>query len=85
MKFQVGDRVRRIENPLNSSDRIVQGGEYVVSGIDDWGNPDPKYYSIKLDGHGNVFFDAWRFEYISPWAQACPCGVHWTECKAHQR
>jgi hypothetical protein len=85
MKFQVGDKVRRMEDALAKNDKIVKGREYVVSKVLDWcSDPIENRYIIKLDGFVETW-DAWRFEYVSPWVQACPCGIHWTECEEHKR
>lgn len=85
MKFKVGDRVRRV-GEVSEYDRahLNKGDEHFVSSIHDWDEKTDRY-SIRLSGTGIMTWDAWKFEYVSPWVQSCSCGIHWTECEEHKR
>lgn len=88
MRFKVGDRIRRRELDMNDRGLIV-GGEYIVSRIWDrsvvTNNPSSATSEgVELEGHRDNW-DAWRFEYVSPWVQSCSCGIYWMECEEHKR
>lgn len=82
--FKIGDYVRRLERDY-CGQGLSKGSVYVVvSCYDAGGKGSPKDYRVRLvDQHGQ--WDAHRFELAQPnYVQACPCGIHWSECSIHK-
>jgi hypothetical protein len=87
-KWKAGDRVRRLEKDINNYGTMI-GEEYILADV--WcpidAGLDPnnhKNWRVKLVGFNPLYvWDAYRFELIPPYVQACPCGVYWEECSEH--
>lgn len=83
--FKIGDYVRRLDEDISRQGLEKRGVYVIASCYDIEGKGSLQDFRVQLVGFAKKVWDAFRFELVNPpYVQACPCGIHWTECSTHK-